>query len=716
MVSFYELWSRGIDLWVTAVLKDLRRHRKKALLRLLITLARRKGFEAIAKAIIHCRGDRLDPLMALFMRLCELSRFEDATPSDSKSPQSVPKQHGQHASGQRATGKSQVALSATSTLSRCILAAVTPLLLHVFATRSKVPLKSQGLCHCYSAIMADVMQFLDNTGKTVSSRALRCTKSATRSRTTRAFRRTVSAVGICASDKLDRTLLRSRALWSWLRQADPSESASATEIVMRVKASSAGNGHLVDNISGLQAVLVSIANGCNPESSAAVPSSLYQLLEQCPSSHGVIKTRIENAIVYLQRIRSLDLDFKYSRNQMLRDAAKSCAALRQGWDRRSDKPVREPTAWSTIRDNVALQSAMWRNRCLIATSSQGSTAVKTSPRCPPLDDSQVSTVLGCCLLFCGDYLSGFSKICSAVNHAGFGIRVPAHDRLIYLAAGAMACSCPPGEDTGDLPILKLRPPHMVYYTFLRLVGAVSGTRLTAVEPRLLRPSSQLAVQWIVDDVLSSVAEHGTTGAEGRADEVSKDNRSNEVAKLEADRAHREARKGPEAHADAIPKRSAVKSFNGLLANRNAIVASLSESVGRRIYLSEDAALCIMRAHAKIFKVQFDHLREAFTQMHETFTATFNRLNEERGGKGGRESFARYVDDIRAAKVSVEDDSNRSFTRLMAPYALFAYARLVFSQLSLRASNEVFPRAFWLSNRHMALLGHRLRGGLRDAYL
>ncbi|GBE61296.1 zinc finger HIT domain-containing 3 isoform X2, putative [Babesia ovata] len=715
MVSFYELWSRGIDLWVTAVLKDLRRHRKKALLRLLATIARRRGYEAISEAIIHCRGDRLDPLMILLLRLCELSRFKDAAKSDSTNSPNLFKQQSQNGGDQRAKGESQAAMSATSTLSRCILSALTPLLLHVFVTRRKVPLKLQGLCHCYSAIMSDVMKFLENTGKTVSSRGLRCTKSATRSRTSRSFRRAGPVVGISASNKLDRSLLRSRAVLAWLRQADPSESASATEIVMRVKASSAGNGHLVDNVSGLQAVLVAVANSCNLESSAAIPSSLHQLHDQFPSSQTDIKARIENAIVYLQRIRSLDLDYKYTRSQMLRDAAKSYAALRQGREGRSDKPVREQTVWHTIKDHISRYPTIWRHHDPIATPSYCYDTAKTGPQCPPLDDAQVSTVVGRCLVFCGDHLSGFSKICSAVNHAGSGIRGPLHSRLLHLAAGAMVGSCPPEEDTGDTSILKLRTVDMAYYAFLRVVEAVCGTRLIAIEPRWLRPPSQLAVQWVVDDVMYSVAEHGISESEAQKDDVVDDTNVNDDAKVDMDKSNRATHETPVATTVTTPKRSSVKGFSSLLANRNAIVASLSESVGRRIYLSEDAALCILRAHATIFKVHFDHLREAFKDMHETFTATATSSDGEKESQGNRESLVAHVNELFAARRSDEDGSKRSLSRLMESYTLFAYARLVFSQLSLRTSNEMFPRAFWLSNRHMDLLGRRVRGDCPALY-
>ncbi|GFE55796.1 bacteriocin secretion protein, putative [Babesia ovis] len=711
MVSFATLWSTSLDLWVKQVLKDLRRHRIRALLGLLTTLSRRRGLEAFFIAIIHSRGDCNDPVITLLLRLCELSRYK----GDHHESKNAETETSKNASKDR--GMDDVRMPASCMLSRCILASLTPMLLHVFLSRRKVSIKSQGIWHCYSAIIHDVTGFLKSTSDFAESKIIRCWKSASRLRSIRVYRPCNSTVGITTSDSLERAILGSKSIAPLLRQVDLSESASQNNIVERIKYSAVGNAHPVDNISGLQTVLVSISELYTARASGDIPCSLYQVYEHMQNGQGTINSYVEDAIVYLQRIKRLDLEFRNSRVQMLREAAKDYYSLKQTLGHHTDGPVREAGVWENVKRVFRINSIPLRPpNTGFYTRLLGSTLDKHSTR-QLMDDRQVSHIVGHSLLFCSEHVGIFAKLHSAVKHAGGELPSPSHSRLLLLAAKAILLNFPENELSVTRHV-KLESPLMVYYSFLRLIDAMSSDVFSSVAQQPLRPSTQMAVAWIADGISeysnkysrdNTVYKHSGSFS-GTNGDTSSDirYRTESVQEPTCETSHIAEGDGDPSSDGSAPV--------SMLSKRRTIVESLSNIGGRRMYLTEEALLCILRAHATVFKVNFDHLREAFRNIREYFTLLLEQSKAYTPAEEGHVPYVDMVGEVFDGTRMLHNDVKGSLNRLIVPYSLFEYAQMVFSRLSEYGSKAMYPQAFWLANCHMSMLGKRIRGRVGELHL
>ncbi|GIX64065.1 cullin-associated NEDD8-dissociated protein 1 [Babesia caballi] len=723
MVSFVELSSRSLDLWVTGVLKDLQRRRNRTLVGLLITLSRRRSFEAFLQAIIHCRGDSDDPLMVLLLEIYQLS-LNQSKPSDASTQKGAARKSvAQRDEGKQTPRRRRRVLPVACVLSRCILAAVTPVLLHVFLSRRKEPIRLQRLSHCFSAIIHDVTGHLKRTGEYVASSGVRCMKSNARSRSNRRRRRQQIGIAMLGHDSLRQSLLRSCSVPTWLSQVNEEEARFTSQVVHRVRAASAEHYANVDNLSGLQEVILAIANSYHFGASNSVPCSLYQLYEQLPTGHAAVKSRVENALVYLQRLRSLDLEHKLSRHQILRDAAREHAIMRKGVDLPVNSNAKGGNAtgspWRKFRSpimpaNMCNSCTMPRRYALISGGASST---------PVLEDVPMSKVVGRCLLFCGDYICGFSKVCSAVRHVRRAVTGARNDHLLLLAAAAALRSCPE-EAPADGETMNLRPTHIVYYRYLRLIEAVSAAVFFPITPKSLLPSSKQAIGWVTADVISTMNEDS---AQTKSTNEGNLEAAASLTGVEQPNANEGDDRGDDHGGDtgATAEKHTEEAKHGgfrdvsmtdMLINRYYMVQTLSAVPERRIFLSEESALCILRAHAAVFKIHFDHLREAFLQIREALMAEYLRTTTADAQLKRDASFAQYVGRMVSGRQSLGVDPPHGFSRLTVHYVLYSYARNVFTQFSVRSVNDMLPRAFWLSNRHMTLLSQRVRGGLGDVYL
>ncbi|ORM40630.1 uncharacterized protein BXIN_2108 [Babesia sp. Xinjiang] len=721
MVSFGRLWSRSIDLWVRAVLKDLQRRRIRALLRILTTLSDLKGFRALCQAIIHCRGDLSDPVISLLLRLCEFSHCEvDSEPSYVTEHSTLQNTTDQCEEECPSQPREQERLDPSRILSRCILATLTPTLLHVLLSRRKESMRSQGIWHCYSAITDDITTFLESTGGGSMPSTIRCWSGVTRLRSIRAFRPRPILLGLSASDSLDYALLKSKGISSLLRQVDLSESHRETEIVQRVKDSEVGNANPVDNTSGLKAVIISISNLCTVREPPVVPSSLYELYEHMQNDAGPVSSRIENAVVYLQRLRLLDLEHKTNRSQVLREAAKDYASLRQSCDRPIDVPLHETGIWSNLKRMFRIKSVESNQRLpSFKTRKPGSILVR-SPLCQPVDDRQTSLLFGRCLLFCSGYINVFSKVYKAVQHASSAATTSRHDRLLLLAARAMLLNFRDQVSFANKRTLNLNPPLMVYYTFLRVVEAACHETFFAITPKSLYPPTKLAIEWVANAMFAYCNSGNCTAYKTSKSAARKSDASSNASVSTKSTGDTSVTEPPAAAVfPAASTKISVsgKSLGAVLANRREIVESLSKISGRRIHLSEGSALSILRAHAVVFKINFDHLREAFRQIEEAFRILSFHKKRSLSSRVTKEYIVDRVGDVFSGRLALlPGDTHRSFYRLLVPFALYTYAECVFTTLSERVCHDMYPRAFWVARSHMSLLSCRLRGRIPDLHL
>ncbi|KAK1940267.1 hypothetical protein X943_001028 [Babesia divergens] len=713
MVSFVEVWSRSLDLWVTAVLKGMRRSRTRALVGLLSVLSHKRGFDAFALALIHCRGDREDSLMCLLLELCIMSRNIDKNVETEVDPG---KSGYKNPKETIAAKRHQDDLTTARTLSRSILAAITPLLLHIFLSRRKEVLRSQPLEHCYSAIFKDVDSCLKiNAGPVSSAFFLKSTPAYSRVKTR--CKLPSSVVSLIHRDSIDRALLTG-SIDSVLRQVDLDRSQSATAIVNTVKETTLANADPPDNVSGIQDVLLAICNSFTLVASQNIPCSLYQLYEDLPLSQAAVRSRVENALVYIQRLRSLDLECKFSHIQMLREAAKAntqlCQYLESRLERRRPRPSKRWCHLNMMRrknreDNIVPECNRKHEVPLVDTEL---TSVNYT-----LHDGHVSSIVGKALLFCSENISGFVKLCKDMKYIRSGGFHCTHKRLLLLAASAMLRNGQ-HESAEERASSIFPPPLMVYYTFMNVIESVCSDVFLPTTATYLHPSREIAVRWITRDISCSAAK-----------DIEENKRAYKGSCISTSNSEMRPSAGKEALNNGSTASPSVEGISGalnvsncrpnacsMLASRDAVVKSLSSRSGRRIYLSENMALCILGAHATVFKIYFDHLRGALQEMKDEFTLLYRNSHAMHKSPTNVESFDHIVENIVSGRRPLTlADRHRSFNRLMMPYSLNAYTRLVFERFTVRMTSCMYLRAFWLSENHMKLLGRRIRGCDADVY-
>ncbi|EDO05292.1 hypothetical protein BBOV_I002090 [Babesia bovis T2Bo] len=700
MVSYGTLWSTSIDLWVRALLKDLRRNRTSALLGILRTFSRRRGLKAFYTALLHCCGDYNDPLVVLLLRLCQLSRYKVDIPKDDSEVSSSTKSKVTVQDGKIPT---------YCMLSRCILATITPFLLHVLLSRRKVPMRHQSRCHCHSAIIQDFNVFASNSSAISESYIARCRRSSTRLRSKYSIIPRSAWLNSGNAGRLERAIYYSGSTLSLLRQVDPSESATQNEIVDRIKSSDIINQNPIDNISGLQAVLVLISEMHNVRVSDAIPCSLYQVYENLQGTQGPISTCIEDAIVYLQRLKTLDLDFKSNRIQLLRDAAKEYNSFNQQFVGHTNVQVREPGIWDNVKRAFRMNPAckhqpktgFYRR---ISVSDYFSNSIGQG-----IDDRQLSFIVGNCLLFSSEYINIYVKLYSALTHGGGSSFFTFYDRFLMLAARAMIYN---GDNANYIDDdMKLSPPLIFYYTFLNVIGSISGDVFVPLTEKSLYFTDKTFVDWISNAMFVSCNKYASTESSTSSAFTKGDSTMIDTS-LDSSLSELSGNKEGLSHVE----NPVVSVCNDLISNRRSILQGSLAPYARRVYISEEAILCILRAHTLIFKINFDHMRGSFRHIQDCFKR-YMELHSLGSSTRDVSTFQSFVKDVLSGRRSLHDSKyNASYIRLALPYALYSYAQLVFTQLSKCASRYTYPQAFWLSNCHMAILSRRIRGRVSEPHL
>ncbi|KAK2197508.1 hypothetical protein BdWA1_000509 [Babesia duncani] len=601
METIYGLYTDATSLWAKQCLVKLFQSRKRGIYHILDTFSRPEHFRNVLGLLINCRGDLDDPVLGVFfevMRHCR-SRYRHAQVSNL-----LP-----------------IETEALETVSRIILAAVTPVLIHVYLTRLKVPACKIHSCHVLDAILHDVNSFTNQTNGQLETLKI---KWKGRPKCLASF----GKLKLKSRSKIEHLILGGGPFSKFYQELDFDESKDEYELVEHLKQQQELKDNPIDNISGLQLLLCEISKMVITKSMTdEIPSSLIQYYQMIPETSNEIKGQMEDAIVYIQRIRITDLEHRLSRQRVLLDA---------------------------LLDHQRITGIRKRcqNKLLKIVNRKGNTIIKTRVNYSEMTsgglitDEEMVSLVSKCLMFYQEYFYGFNKFCStkAAMYKRYNRMEPSWNAL-RVASNALGLGNKMMGDKGSFLNNKsiFSSVLLSYKSLLHLLMAMTSFEFVSITPFTLFGLSMK----------------------------------------------------PKGFASR-----ALDSCNSLLnfkvETRSSIFDAFQDLKCNRLYVNEALIFCILRVHAAVYRLLYCNLHECMAQMDKRFKKS-KYIKTGTLIKGMVWHKCQYKDVFEDFDI---------YSRFIPEYILYRQNSKIANQCEKRATQEMLPKAYWISKSHMQILNFK----------